>query len=95
MESPGLDDVIAEAPYDCDVLAAPHHGSASSDPPGFAAWSTPEWTVISGGPRDQREAVTTAYAARGGQVLHTANRGAVSMSIVKGRVEVACWHAER
>ena len=53
LESPGLDDVMAEEPYDCDVLLAPHHGSASSDPPGFAAWSTPEWTVVSGGRRDR------------------------------------------
>jgi hypothetical protein len=34
LESPGLDDVMAEAPYDCDLLLAPHHGSAFSDPPG-------------------------------------------------------------
>jgi competence protein ComEC len=34
LEPPGLDDVMAEAPADCDVLLAPHHGSASSDPPG-------------------------------------------------------------
>ncbi len=34
LESPGLDDVMAEAPYDCDALLAPHHGSAFSDPPG-------------------------------------------------------------
>lgn len=34
LESPGLDDVIAEVPYHCDVLLAPHHGSAYSDPPG-------------------------------------------------------------
>jgi competence protein ComEC len=34
LESPGLDDVIAEQPYDCDVVLAPHHGSPSSDPPG-------------------------------------------------------------
>ena len=46
---PGLEDVIAERPVDCDVLMAPHHGSRRSDPPGFAAWSTPEWVVISGG----------------------------------------------
>src|SRR6185369_9808510 len=47
LESPGLDDVMAEEPYDCDVLLAPHHGSRRSDPPGFAAWSTPKWVVLS------------------------------------------------
>ncbi len=33
LETPGLEDVVAEAPLDCDVLLAPHHGSAASDPP--------------------------------------------------------------
>jgi len=37
LESPGIDDVMAEEPYDCDVLLAPHHGSRRSDPPGFAS----------------------------------------------------------
>jgi competence protein ComEC len=31
LEPPGLEDVMAEVPTDCDVLLAPHHGSASSD----------------------------------------------------------------
>ena len=52
LESPGIEDVMAEVPYDCDILLAPHHGSRRSDPPGFAAWSTPEWVVISGGGGD-------------------------------------------
>jgi len=34
LEQPGLDDLIAEEPLDCDVVLAPHHGSAFSDPPG-------------------------------------------------------------
>jgi competence protein ComEC len=92
LESPGLEDVTAEEPLDCDVLLAPHHGSVSSDPPGFAAWSRPEWTVISSGQREPAGAVLTAYAAHG-EVLHTATRGAVRAVIVDGRVTVDCWHA--
>jgi competence protein ComEC len=34
LESPGLDELLAESPLDCDVLLAPHHGSLQSDPPG-------------------------------------------------------------
>ncbi len=93
LESPGLDDVMAEAPYDCDALLAPHHGSAFSDPPGFAEWSTPEWTVISGGVRDRLPEVENAYTSRGSQVLHTAECGAVSLSIAEGRLEVVSFHA--
>jgi competence protein ComEC len=92
LESPGLDDVMAELPYDCDVLLAPHHGSVYSDPPGFADWSTPEWAVVSGGQRDRREEVTRAYAARGSRVLHTATSGAVRVLIAGGQLAVDCWH---
>ena len=34
LESPGLDELLAETPLDCDVVLAPHHGSMRSDPPG-------------------------------------------------------------
>jgi len=61
-------------------------------PPGFAAWSTPEWTVISGGLRDRAPEVEHAYASRGSQVLHTAECGAVSLSVAGGRLEVARFH---
>ena len=88
-----LDDVIAEVPYDCDVLLAPHHGSPNSDPPGFAAWSTPEWAVVSGSQRDRLETVTAAYTSRGSQVLHTSTSGAVHVAIAGGQLAVDCWHA--
>lgn len=93
LESPGLDDVLAELPYDCDVTMAPHHGSAASDPPGFLAWSTPEWTVVSGGHSDRVPAINAAFAARGGRVLHTADDGAVSISIADGQVSATGFHS--
>ena len=71
LESPGIDDVMAEAPYDCDVLLAPHHGSRRSDPPGFAAWSTPEWVVLSGGGGEQAAPVIRTYEQAGAGVLVT------------------------
>jgi competence protein ComEC len=94
LESPGLDDVLAELPYDCDVLMAPHHGSASSDPPGFADWSSPEWTIVSGGAADRVPAVEAAYTTRGSRVLHTAQCGAVRVTIADERVSVDCWREE-
>src|SRR6187200_1125720 len=57
-------------------------------PPGFADWSSPEWIVVSGGARDRSEEVTSAYATRGGQVLHTDACGAVQVLIAAGRFEV-------
>jgi competence protein ComEC len=91
LESPGLDDLLAELPYDCDVVMAPHHGSAASDPPGFAAWSRPEWTIVSGGASDRVSAVQEAYAARGSRVLHTADCGAVRVLIADGALSVGSW----
>ncbi len=78
LESPGLERVMADPPVDCDVLLAPHHGSSASDPPGFAAWCTPEWVVFSGrrphGPLPAR----VSYRRAGASVWHTAENGAVS-----------------
>ncbi len=93
LEPPGLEDVLAERPYDCDVTMAPHHGSMASDPPGFLAWSTPEWTVISGGQSDRMSQVRNAFAASGSQVLHTAEVGAVTVRIAQGQVSVQGFHA--
>ena len=81
LEPPGLDDVLAEEPWDCDVLMAPHHGSRRSDPPGLAAWCTPEWVVISGGRRWYRPETAAAYRAAGSRVLHTPKAGAVHVTI--------------
>ncbi len=94
LEPPGLDDLLAELPYDCDVAMAPHHGSAASDPPGFAAWSTPEWAIVSGGRSDRLSAVEAAYGEHGCRVLNTASRGAIQITISKGQVSVDCFHSQ-
>ncbi len=88
LESPGLDDVLAESPLDCDVVLVPHHGSAQSNPPGFAAWSTPERVVISGGHEQGLPPVIEAYRRQGADVLHTAQVGAVQVSISAGEIGV-------
>jgi len=88
LESPGLDELLAESPLDCDVLLAPHHGSLQSDPPGFADWTSPELVVISGDRRSNRPEVFDAYTDRGAQVLNTSRAGAVSATIGKEGVRV-------
>jgi competence protein ComEC len=85
LESPGLEDLLAELPIDCDVVMAPHHGSTRSNPRGFAAWSRPDFAVISG-PRDPDDArdtaaVKLAYRQAGAKVLHTAEDGAIEFTI--------------
>lgn len=94
LESPGLDELLAEEPLDCDVVLAPHHGSRQSDPPGFAAWTTPEWVVVSGDRRSARPEVAADYRDRGAVVLNTSQRGAVTVAIQDAEVKVATWRGE-
>jgi competence protein ComEC len=81
LESPGIERVMADPPLDCDILLAPHHGSALSDPPGFAAWSTPEWVVMSGERPARTLLAQDSYQQAGATVLHTADGGAITCVI--------------
>jgi competence protein ComEC len=90
LESPGLEDVTAELPHDCDVLLAPHHGSRRSDPPGFAAWSTPEWVIVSCGEVDVRPAVRS-YELAGARVFQTNRHGTIEFQLGQGPIQAATW----
>ncbi len=93
LESPGLDDVMAERPYDCDVLLAPHHGSRRSDPPGFAAWSTPEWVILSGG-GELAGSVIRTYERAGARVFATNEVGAVQFIVQPdSSLRMATWRS--
>jgi len=96
LESPGLEDVLAEEPTHRDVLLVPHHGSRQSNPPGLIAWCTPQWVIISGGGtaaggRGETAPIEAAYRAGGGRVLHTADAGAVRVRIDGTGVEVGSF----
>jgi competence protein ComEC len=91
LESPGLDDLLAEAPAHCDAILTPHHGSARSNPPGFAAWSTPDVAVVSGSFNDRRAEVEQAYRASGAQVLNTADCGAIEFSVGGDGIRLSTW----
>jgi competence protein ComEC len=99
LESPGLDDVLAEEPLDCDVVLAPHHGSMRSNPTGFALWSTPEQVIISGsrslGDVPNIESVKDSYRARGAEVYHTAEDGCVQIELGTSGVRVATFRPHR
>lgn len=87
LESPGLEAVLAELPYDCDVLLAPHHGSFRSNPAGMAQWSQPEHVIMSGG-HDIDPQVFDAYGQAGAQVLHTAAVGAITVLVRGGDLQI-------
>jgi competence protein ComEC len=93
LETPGMNDVIAESALDCDVILAPHHGSQRSNPPGFAAWSTPEWVIISGSHTDKQGEAAAAYRISGARVLDTADVGAVRVTITSDQFIVEPHHS--
>jgi competence protein ComEC len=95
LESPGLDDLLAEEPLDCDILMAPHHGSIRSNPRGFAAWSQPELVVVSGSRGQDAQAVRDAYQEAGAEVCHTAYDGAIRMEVSSAGITVRRWRRER
>lgn len=95
LESPGIERVISDPPLDCDVLLAPHHGSPLSDPPGFAAWTTPEWVVMSGGLPERTLLAQLSYQRSGAAVAHTEVHGAVTCLITSGGIDVHTFRDER
>lgn len=90
LETPGLEDVLAEPPWDCDVLLVPHHGSRKSSPAGLAEWCKPEWVVFSAGRQFDSRSTEQFYAAAGAHVLHTGRQGAICASLDEDGVAVQC-----
>lgn len=95
LEALGIDFLLAQEPYDCDVLLAPHHGSVRSDPPGFAAWSMPEWVVISGNRSAATDEVAERYQLAGARVLHTAEHGSCEFLFRGEPIEVTTLRVRR
>ena len=88
LERPGLNDLLAEEPWHCDVLLAPHHGSQRSDAPGLAQWASPTTVVISGGPGIDVRPTAAAYRKLGAEVVHTGEVGAIAIRIAHDRLEI-------
>jgi competence protein ComEC len=91
LEDQGMRSVLAEEPTHLDLLLAPHHGSARSNPPGMTQWSSPNFVAISGGRQDRHPDVLRAYAARGAQVLHTSHTGLILAHIAGGEMEIGTY----
>lgn len=94
LEPPGLQDLLAEEPLDCDVLLAPHHGSRASNVPQLARWCSPEWVVVSGTRRWDPAPLEATYGALGARVLHTDRLGAVRVRADAAELSLA-GRAER
>jgi competence protein ComEC len=81
LASPGLDAVVAQHEPPFDVSMVPHHGSATSNPPVFAAWVRTPVAIISGDLTHDSHVAVEAYQQAGSTVLNTATSGAVHIEI--------------
>ena len=86
LESPGLDLVLMQEPYDCDLLVAPHHGSLRSDPPGLAEWCRPEFVVFSSGATNPE--TKRAYQEAGASVANTHETGQINVTLGSAGIKV-------
>ncbi len=86
LESPGLDELLAEMPVACEILMAPHHGSRHSRPERVARWCTPRHVVISGGYGAETGEVLRAFTRSGARAWHTQRDGAVTWELGTGSV---------
>jgi len=93
LERAGLDELLAEDECHCDVLLAPHHGSANSDPSRVTAWATPTFVVISdashraGTPRSRNSYHDAS------RVVHTGYQGACQFVIQGRQLQARLWRS--
>lgn len=94
LEGEGLARLLARPASPCEVILAPHHGSARSNPPGLAAWSKPQWVIVSGD-EDRRGLVRKAFEAVGATLLETTSDGAVTVDVDRdGQLRVTTFRKE-
>jgi competence protein ComEC len=90
---------VAADPDSCDVLVAPHHGSATSLPPDIARATAPDWVLVSGigGRRwaDVMAAYETARGDRPSAVVKTGGEGAIAVDLAAVGVAVSRFREGR
>ncbi len=83
VELSGLTTLLRSPAWPCDVLLSPHHGSRAANPRELAAWSRPEWVIVSTSDRAAENRVAATYEGMA-DVLCTARHGAVEIRIADG-----------
>ena len=88
---------VAADPDTCDVLLAPHHGSATSLPPDIAAATRPRVVVVSGAESRSWPLVRSAYAVASdaAAVLTTARDGAIAVEADAARLVITRFSGGR
>ncbi|MFO0906188.1 MAG: ComEC/Rec2 family competence protein [Pirellulales bacterium] len=97
LEGDGLRSLVQQDPQPHDVLMAPHHGSARSQPEALVRWASPHVVVVSGaaGKAKSDERATadraTPRASFRPTQLHTAYDGAIHLEMSRDDVRIWTW----
>ena len=91
IESPGLEDLLAEHSRQWQIVSAPHHGGGLEQQEAFADWARPEWVIFSGADPSKVRSAEAAYLARGARSLHTARDGAVRVELHPDGFTIRHW----
>ncbi len=95
LEGPGLEQLLRGERFSCDLLVAPHHGSAGSRPEILTGWAQPKLVVISCSERRLDRQSLRQYSATGARVLATGEVGAVGVKIGPAGIESSTWRGSR
>ena len=104
IEGDAVHRLVARSPERCDVLVAPHHGTATSLPPLLAAVTRPRIVVVSGAGGPSWKEVKRAYAEVGeagrSRVLKTGGEGAIRIRMAADALSIdrytpAGWQPDR
>lgn len=96
LEKSGLENLLTGPSIDFDVVLAPHHGSANSDPERFMQWSTPEYVAISGGAKRVSDAVEQRFVSGYRSTVSRTDRdGAIRATLSSKEVRWEHWKVDR
>lgn len=91
IESPGLEELLAEESPGWHIVSAPHHGGNLAQQIAFADWARSNWVIFSGADPERVHLAEAAYNQRGARSLHTARDGAIQVQIEPGRFRLSHW----
>lgn len=95
LEGPGLEQLLRNERLGCDLLVAPHHGSAGSFPEVLASWAQPRLVVISCSERRLEPESLRQYASSGAKVMATGEMGAIGVRMGAGGLEYSSWRGSQ
>jgi competence protein ComEC len=88
IDGEGMERLLAQPTIPSDVLMAPHHGSATSDPGRLTAWCSASCVIISGAHSRDLPLLKARLIDPSVRVWHTAVHGAVQVTLERSALKV-------